>query len=145
MKLFNSRREKKASHNQEQGDEDEVEEEWKQGEEERAGDVPDGVTGFPDHLGGHADPLEAAAEEEAQQAGQHAEHHAQPQPEPGAAGHPRHHPLGAGQEDVVVRAAVGRESAVLRVGVDRQAGGETHSAAQDAHPDGRHGAAVQEP
>ena len=145
MKLFNSRREKKASHNQEQGDEDEVEEEWKQGEEERAGDVPDGVTGFPDHLGGHADPLEAAAEEEAQQAGQHAEHHAQPQPEPGAAGHPRHHPLGAGQEDVVVRAAVGRESAVLRVGVDRQARGETHRAAQDAHPDGRHGAAVQEP
>ena len=34
VKLFNSRREKKASHNQEQGDEDEVEEEWKQGEEE---------------------------------------------------------------------------------------------------------------
>jgi len=107
------------------------------------GHPTDGVTGLPDHLGGHVDLLEAAAEEEAEQVSQHAEHNTQPQP--GGAGHSGHHPLGAGQEDVVVRAAVGRESAVLRVGVDRQAGGEKHRADQDARPNGRHGAAVQEP
>ena len=101
------------------------------------------MAGLAYHLRGDADPLEAAAEQQRQRAGQHTECHAEPQPEVLTAGDPGHHPLGAGQEDVIVCSAVGQYPAVLRVGVDREADGEADSAPQDAHPDGRHRAAVQ--
>ena len=52
------------------GNEEEVEEEGEEGKEDGEADVLDRLARLRDHLGGHPDPLHAAAKSETEEAGQ---------------------------------------------------------------------------
>ena len=142
--LLHPRGEEEGPHREEPGHQEEVEEEGEEREEEGAGDVPDGLTGLPYHVGGQGDSLEAAAEKDGEEAGQGAEEDGQTEPEVGAAGHGLGHSLQAGQEDVVLPAGAGGEPLVLRERVASQAGGEADGAAEETDPDCSHGTAVEQ-
>ena len=132
------------SHREEPEHQQEVEQEGEEREDEGARDVPDGPAGLPDHVRGHGDPPEAAAEEEGEEGGHTAEHQDQTQPEVLAGGDGLADPLHAGEEDVLLLVSPGPHLVELTEREAGQASRQTDRAAEDADPDCRHGTAVEQ-
>ena len=126
------------------GNEEEVEEEGEERKEDGEADVLDRLARLRDHLGGHPDPLHAAAKSETKEAGQCGEDDCEDEPESGAAHDHLDETFPGGQEDVVLLLGDVQQCLVPVVRVDGQDEGEADGADEEGHPDGGLGTAGEQ-
>ena len=126
------------------GNEEEVEEEGEERKEDGEADVLDRLARLRDHLGGHPDPLHAAAKSETEEAGQGGEDDCEDEPESGAAHDHLDETFPGGQEDVVLLLGDVQQCLVTVVRVDGQDEGEADGADEEGHPDGGLGTAGEQ-